>query len=67
MIRAFKARSIRGLFAVMPSRDLRFTGLTFGWVGVGFIRTVPNAEWPTPEEEAMGDHPDAQEWPDADE
>lgn len=36
----FKARSIREVLAVMPSRDLRFTGLTFGWVGVGFIRAV---------------------------
>jgi len=41
--RLFKARSLRGLLEVMPSRDLRFTGFTFGWVGIGFIRTVPKS------------------------
>lgn len=39
-LRVFKARSIRGLLDVIPSQDLRFTGLTVGWVGVGFIRAV---------------------------
>ncbi len=38
--RLFAGRSIRGLLDVMPSQDLQFFGVTIGWVGIGFVRTV---------------------------
>lgn len=34
-------RSLRGLLEVMPSMDLHFYGVTWGWFGFGVIRAVP--------------------------
>lgn len=39
MPRLSVARSLRGLLEVMPSQDLAFYGVTFGWKGIGLIVT----------------------------